>query len=65
MTLTHNHAQLTATVAEHIAVDAVIQGDYWDPNTRKGCFIGCLTHGNNPTAIETAYGIPVMLTRLA
>ena len=26
MTLTHNHAQLTATVAEHIATDTVIAG---------------------------------------
>ena len=65
MTLTHNHAQLTATVAEHIAADAVIQGDYWDPETHKGCFIGCLAHDNNPAAIEATYGIPVMLTRVA
>ena len=65
MITTRNHAQLTATVAEHVAADAVIQGDYWDPETQRGCFIGCLVHSNNPAAIEHTYGIPVMLVRIA
>ena len=65
MTLTHNHAQLTATVAEHIAADAVIQGTYWNAETQRGCFIGCLAHSSSAAALEAAYGIPVMLTRIA
>ena len=63
--LTRNHTQLAATVAEHIAADAVSQGDYWDAETQRGCFIGCLAHDDNPDAIEATYGIPVMLTRIA
>jgi len=65
MITTRNHAQLTATVREHVAADAVIQGDYWDPETQRGCFIGCLVHSENPAAIEHTYGIPVMLVRIA
>ena len=65
MITTRNHAQLAATVAEHVAADAVIQGDYWDAETQRGCFIGCLVHSNNPAAIEHTYGIPVNLVRIA
>jgi hypothetical protein len=62
---TRNTEHLAATVAEHIEADAVIQGDYWIEDEQKGCFIGCLVHGNRPEIIEYRYGIPVMVVRTA
>jgi hypothetical protein len=62
---TRNTEHLAATVAEHIEADAVIQGDYWSEDEQKGCFIGCLVHGNRPDLIEERYGIPVMITKIA
>ena len=62
---TRNTEHLAATVAEHIKADAVFQGMYWDEEAQKGCFIGCLVHGNRPEIIEERYGIPMMITRIA
>ena len=62
---TRNTEHLAATVAEHIEADAVVQGDYWSEDKQKGCFIGCLVHGNRPEIIEDRYGIPVMVVRTA
>jgi len=62
---TRNTEHLAATVAEHIKADAVIQGDYWSEDEQKGCFIGCLVHGNKPHLIEERYGVPVMITKIA
>lgn len=62
---TRNTEHLAATVAEHIKADAVFQGMYWDEEDQKGCFIGCLVHGNKPDLIEERYGIPVMITKIA
>lgn len=62
---TRNTEHLAATVAEHIKADAVFQGMYWDEEAQKGCFIGCLVHGNKPDLVEERYGIPVMVVRTA
>ena len=62
---TRNTEHLAATVAEHIEADAVVQGDYWSEDKQKGCFIGCLVHGNKPHLIEERYGVPVMITKIA
>lgn len=62
---TRNTEHLAATVAEHIKADAVFQDMYWDEEAQKGCFIGCLVHGNRPEIIEERYGIPMMITRIA
>ncbi len=63
--LTTNTDQLRRVVAEHIAADAVVQGDYWDRNEERGCFIGCLAHSNDPSVPERTYGLPVMVQRIA
>lgn len=63
--LTTNIDHLRHVVADHIAKDAVIQGAYWDEVTTRGCFIGCLAHGNKPELNEQQYGLPVILQRIA
>lgn len=71
---TRNVDKLKETVARHIEMDAVMQGDYWHDG--KGCFIGCLAHehvaadahgwvdADRPDILEQEYGIPVMLVRI-
>jgi len=61
--LTKNHDILTAEVKKHIEADAVVQGKYWDGS--KGCFIGCLTHSNDPEQAFERFGIPTAVMRLA
>ena len=62
--ITHNIATMTAKVDAHLAADLLVQGEYYDANTGKGCFIGCLAHGNRPETLAAEYGIPLMLTRV-
>jgi len=52
-------------VAAHVAADSIMQGTYWDAVSKSGCFIGCLAHEDNPAFNETAYGLPVMVQRIA
>ena len=63
--LTKNTDKLRHEVAAHVAADSIIQGNYWNKESQVGCFIGCLAHGNNPLTNETAYGLPVMIQRIA
>lgn len=63
--LTRNTDQLKQLVHEHINADAVIQGHYWDPEARKGCFIGCLAHSSNPSPLVERYGLPLPLLRIS
>ena len=63
--LTKNTDQLREVVNQHIAADSVIQGNYWDAETHKGCFIGCLAHDDNPAINESRYGLPLMVQRIA
>ena len=62
--LTRNIATLTAKIDAHRAADLLVQDIYYDGETGKACFIGCLAHGNNPTLIAEEYGLPEMVTRL-
>jgi hypothetical protein len=62
--LTKNIDAMTAKIDAHRAADLLVQGSYFNLATGKGCFIGCLAHGNNPTLLAEEYGIPVPLTRL-
>lgn len=62
MTLTKNTDILRAEVAAHIAADQLIRGKYWDNG--KGCFIGCLTHSDDPFPAFERFGLPVALLRL-
>jgi hypothetical protein len=62
-TLTRNHAELTLEVAKHIEADALIKGEYW--NGSKGCFIGCLTHSEDPEPAFERFGLPEPLLRIA
>ena len=58
--LTKNFQQLETEVGRHVAADSVAQNSY------ETCFIGCLAnHSNDPHFIETTYGIPVMVSRIA
>jgi hypothetical protein len=57
--LTKNTDQLRRKVAAHVKADSIIQGDYWDPEQQRGCFIGCLAHGDDPAIGEATYGLPV------
>ena len=63
----HNDPSLAemvrARVDAHTAADEIVQGVYWENG--KGCFIGCIVHGSNPTKVEGLTGFPVMLTRIA
>jgi hypothetical protein len=63
--LTKNTDQLRREVAAHVKADSIIQGDYWDPEQQRGCFIGCLALGNYPDLNESTYGLPVEVQRIA
>ena len=63
--LTKNTDKLRQEVAAHVAADSIVQGIYWDTENHKGCFIGCLAKEDDPTINEAAYGLPVMLQRIA
>ena len=56
-------AQVRAQVDAHTAADEIIQGKYWENG--KGCFIGCIAHGNNPSIVEAMTGFPLILTKIA
>ena len=62
---TRNFDRLRREVAAHVAADTIVQGIYWDEETHRGCFIGCLAHDNDPAVNEAAYGLPIMLQRIA
>ena len=67
--LTKNTDILRAEVAAHIAADAMVKGSYWNSAKTdvggKGCFIGCLTHSNNPAPAFKRFGLPVAVLRIA
>jgi hypothetical protein len=63
--LTKNADKLRQEVAAHIEADAVAQGNYWNPETSRGCFIGCLAHSNSTAKIELTYGLPSSILRIA
>ena len=60
--LTKNHETLAIEVARHIEADAVLQGTYWDGS--RGCFIGCLAHSDDASALGEMYGLPLPLVRI-
>ena len=58
--LTKNFQQLQTKVSAHVAADRVKQGNY------KTCFIGCLARKkDSPEFIESEYGIPLAVSRIA
>ena len=63
--LTRNTDKLRQEVAAHVAADSIVQGTYWNTEDSKGCFIGCLAKADDPAINETAYGLPVMVQRIA
>jgi hypothetical protein len=60
--LTKNIEIMLAEVDQHIAADAVIQGDYW--KNGRGCSIGCLAHSDDATVLQERFGIPLALVRI-
>jgi len=63
--LTKNTDKLRREVAAHVAADSIVQGTYWDAASKSGCFIGCLAHADDPAVNEIAYGLPIMVQRIA
>lgn len=67
--LTKNIATMKAEVAAHIAADAVTQGRYWGPANNaiggRGCFIGCLSHSNDASAVTERFGLPLPMVQIA
>jgi len=61
--LTRNHATLAQEVKAHIDADAIVRGQYWDGS--KGCFIGCLTHSEDPKPAFERFGLLEPLMRIA
>jgi len=62
-TLTRNTETLRKEVAAHIEADALVRGQYWSDG--KGCFIGCLTHSDDPVPAFERFGLPVAVLRIA
>ncbi len=63
--LTKNTDKLRQQVAAHVAADSIAQGIYWDEGSKRGCFIGCLAHSDDPEINEQTYGLPVVVQRIA
>lgn len=61
--LTRNIDVMAAEVAEHIAQDRVVQGEYWDPDLQRGCFIGCLGHSDDLTELNDEKLLPSITER--
>jgi hypothetical protein len=58
--LTKNFHQLQTKVSAHVEADQVRRGSY------KTCFIGCLAkQRNSPEFIQSEYGIPLAVSRIA
>jgi hypothetical protein len=68
-TLTRNTDILRAEVSAHIAADALVRGSYWRAGKTdvggKGCFIGCLTHSDDPAPAFERFGLPIAVLRIA
>jgi hypothetical protein len=62
---TKNTDKLRQEVAKHVAADSVVQGIYWNRESNRGCFIGCLAQSDDPRVNETTYGLPIMVQRIA
>lgn len=62
--LTKNIQQMTAEIDQHRAADLLVQGTYFDEDTGRGCFIGCLAHGDDTVVIAERFGVPEPLTSL-
>jgi hypothetical protein len=67
--LTRNVDVLRKEVEAHLAADALVAGRYWfsRPNAvgGKGCFIGCLTHSEDPSPAHERFGLTVSIMRIA
>jgi hypothetical protein len=67
--LTKNTDILRKEVSAHIVSDALVKGSYWKTSNNavggKGCFIGCLTHSNDPRIAFERFGLPVEVIRIA
>tara|TARA_R110000851_G_scaffold294028_1_gene448628 strand:+ start:565 stop:1257 length:693 start_codon:yes stop_codon:yes gene_type:complete len=65
---TKNYERFSSEIKRHVLADAVIQGEYWKPGDNeaggRGCFIGCLSHGDMAEPLESEYGVPTALVRL-
>lgn len=61
--LTQNFADLKAQVEAHLKADEVVKGLYWEDG--KGCFIGCLSHSDDPLDAVKRFGLTEPILRIA
>ena len=61
---TRNIELMTAEIDQHRAADLLVQGEYFDADTGRGCFIGCLARGADIAVVAERFGVPEPLTRL-
>jgi hypothetical protein len=65
--LTKNTDILRKEVFAHSG--ALVKGSYWETSNNavggKGCFIGCLTHSNDPRIAFERFGLPVEVIHIA
>jgi hypothetical protein len=54
---------LSETLA-HYNADQIVQGSYWRSVDQVGCFIGCLTHGDDAFDVTSKFGIELPIVRL-
>lgn len=64
-TLTKSFKEFKQRVEEHVKLDKVKQGVYWNTKDKQGCFIGCLNGSSTPYHASRMYGIPEELQRIA
>ncbi|NUM72771.1 hypothetical protein HUU40_00275 [candidate division KSB1 bacterium] len=62
--LTKNIKEMKAVIDAHRAADLLLQGTYYEKDTGRGCFVGCLVKGNGVPEIAVKYGIPEPVTRI-
>jgi hypothetical protein len=48
---------------DHIAADEILAGQYWKDG--KGCFIGCIVHGESAETVQDLTGLPLPLVRVS
>ena len=61
---TKNIKLMMSETLSHYNADQVVQGDYWNKMSKRGCFIGCLTHSYDPAGVTDKFGLELPLVKL-
>ena len=54
---TYTKEQTIDLIDQHIKMDALISGNYWDEDSQTGCHVGCLIHSDDHSLFEPHFGI--------